>query len=69
MRGIKDQRAFNRMIAQKKSYASLAADLEKEGIILTPKKVYRYITHLDTPHKSIKKAIAKALLCSVEEIF
>lgn len=69
MKGIKDTRAFDRMIAQRKSYASISQALAREGIALTPTKVYRYITHKENPHKSIRKALAKALGCAEEEIF
>lgn len=65
----KDRRAFDRMIAQGKSYESLSRDLEVEGVKLNARTVYRYITGKETPPKSTKKAIAKALNCAVEEIY
>jgi DNA-binding transcriptional regulator YhcF (GntR family) len=57
------------MLAQGKSYESIAKELEAEGITLTARTVYRYITHKETPAKSTKKLIAKVLKCAVEEIF
>lgn len=70
MRTIKkDERAFQRMIAQGKSYESLARELENEGLHLTARTVYRYITHRENPPKSTKKALAKVLKCAVEEIY
>lgn len=65
----KDRRAFDRMIAQGKSYESISRELESEGIILNAKTVYRYITGRETPPKSTKKAIARVLKCTVEEIY
>lgn len=70
MRQIKiDNRAFDRMIAQGKSYESISKELEAEGLTLTARTVYRYITHKETPAKSTKKLIAKVLKCAVEEIY
>lgn len=64
-----DTRAFDRMMAQKKSYKTLAEQLAQYGEEVTPRTVYRYITHKATPSKSMKKAIAKALNCGVAEIW
>ena len=59
MRAIKkDERAFQRMIAQGKSYESISKELQAEGLTLTARTIYRYITHKETPPKS-----------TVEEIF
>lgn len=70
MREIKkDTRAFDRMIAQGKTYKSLAKDMEEGGVIVTERTLYRYITQKAVPSKSMKKAIAKALNCGVMEIF
>jgi hypothetical protein len=70
MREIKeDKRAYDRMIAQRKNYKKLAEALAQYGEEVTPRTVYRYITHKATPSKSMKKAIAKALNCTVMEIF
>jgi hypothetical protein len=70
MREIKkDTRAFDRMVAQEKTYKSLAEDLKQYGENLNERTVYRYITHKCVPSKSTKKAIAKALNCSVMEIY
>jgi hypothetical protein len=70
MRPIKeDTRAFDRMIAQGKSYMTLAEALLQYGEEVTPRTVYRYITHKATPSKSMKKAIAKALNCGGAEIW
>ena len=70
MRPIKeDTRAFDRMMAQNKSYKTLADALSQYGEEVTPRTVYRYITHKATPSKSMKKAIAKALNCGVAEIW
>jgi hypothetical protein len=70
MRVIKeDTRAFDRMIAQGKSYKTLAEQLAQYGEEVTPRMVYRYITHKAVPSKSIKKAIAKVLNCGVKEIW
>lgn len=70
MREIKqDTRAFDRMIAQGKSYKSLAEALSQYGEEVTARTVYRYITHKARPSKAMKKAIAKALNCGVMEIF
>lgn len=70
MREIKkDTRAFDRMMAQNKSYKTLADALSQYGEEVTPRTVYRYITHKATPSKSMKKAIAKALNCGVAEIW
>jgi hypothetical protein len=57
------------MVAQGKTYKSLAKDLEKESLSVTERTLYRYITQKAVPSKSMKKAIAKALNCSVMEIF
>ncbi|MBQ7913747.1 MAG: helix-turn-helix domain-containing protein [Clostridia bacterium] len=70
MRAIKiDDRAFNRMQAQGKSYESLSLALKARGINIKASTMYRYITHKETPNKSVKKEIARALNCAVEEIF
>ena len=70
MRAIKkDERAFQRMVAQGKSYESISKELEAEGIKLNARTIYRYITHKETPPKSTKKDIARVLKCAVEEIF
>ena len=70
MRVIKqDERAFKRMVAQGKSYESIAKELQTLGENLKARTVYRYITHKETPPKSTKKLIAKVLKCAVEEIF
>ena len=70
MRVIKeDTRAFDRMMAQNKSYKTLAEALAQYGEEVTPRTVYRYITHKAVPSKSMKKAIAKALNCGVAEIW
>lgn len=70
MRVIKeDTRAYDRMIAQRKSYKTLSETLAQYGEEVTPRTVYRYITHKATPSKSMKKAIAKALNCGVAEIW
>lgn len=70
MRVIKeDTRAFDRMIAQGKSYKTLAEALAQYGEEVTARTMYRYITHKATPSKSMKKAIAKALNCGVAEIW
>lgn len=70
MRDIKkDTRAFDRMVAQGKSYKTLSQELIQYGETLNERTVYRYITHKTTPPKSTKKAIAKALNCAVMEIF
>ena len=70
MRDIKkDTRAFDRMVAQGKSYKTLSQELIQYGETLNERTVYRYITHKATPPKSTKKAIAKALNCAVMEIF
>lgn len=70
MRPIKeDTRAFDRMMAQGKSYKTLAEALSQYGEEVTARTVYRYITHKATPSKSMKKAIAKALNCGVAEIW
>ena len=70
MRVIKeDTRAFDRMMAQNKSYKTLAEALAQYGEEVTPRTVYRYITHKAVPSKSMKKAIAKALNCGVTEIW
>lgn len=65
----KDTRAYDRMIEQGKSYKTLAEALEGYGEVVTPRTVFRYITHKVTPSKAMKKAIAKALNCTVMEIF
>lgn len=64
-----DTRAFDRMIAQGKSYKTLSETLAQYGEEVTPRTVYRYITHKAEPSKSMKKAIAKALNCGVKEIW
>ena len=70
MKPIKeDTRAFDRMMAQKKSYKTLAEQLAQYGEEVTARTMYRYITHKATPSKSMKKAIAKALNCGVAEIW
>ena len=70
MRVIKeDTRAFDRMIAQGKSYKTLAEALAQYGEEVPARTMYRYITHKATPSKSMKKAIAKALNCGVAEIW
>lgn len=70
MRAIKqDKRAFERMIAQNKSYESISRELYAMGVNLSARTVYRYITHKETPPKSTKKLIAKVLKCAVEEIY
>lgn len=70
MRAIKvDTRAFERMQAQGKTYESLSNALKTQGIEIKASTLYRYITHKETPNKSVKKAIAKALNCTVIEIF
>ena len=70
MKQIKiDNRAFARMIAQGKSYESIAKELQSLGENLKARTVYRYITHKETPPKSTKKLIAKVLKCAVEEIY
>lgn len=70
MRAIKqDKRAFERMIAQNKSYESISRELYAMGVNLNARTVYRYITHKETPPKSTKKLIAKVLKCAVEEIY
>jgi hypothetical protein len=65
----KDERAFDRMIAQNKSYESISRELYAMGVNLNARTVYRYITHKETPPKSTKKLIAKVLKCAVEEIY
>lgn len=70
MRAIKaDERAFKRMQAQGKTYESLSVDLRAQGVNIKASTLHRYITHKETPNKSVKKDIAKALHCAVEEIF
>ena len=70
MKPIKEEtRAFDRMMAQNKSYKTLAEALAQYGEEVTARTMYRYITHKATPSKSMKKAIAKALNCTVMEIF
>ena len=71
MRPIKeDTRAFDRMMAQGKIYKTLAEDVaQRIGEDIAPRTMYRYITHKAVPSKSMKKAIAKALNCTVMEIF
>lgn len=64
-----DTRAFDRMIAQGKSYKTLADALSQYGEEVTARTMYRYITHKATPSKAMKKAIAKALNCGVAEIW
>ena len=65
-----DTRAFDRMLAQNKSYKTLAEDVaQRIGEEITPRTMYRYITHKAVPSKSMKKAIAKALNCGVTEIW
>lgn len=65
----KDTRAFDRMIAQGKSYKSISEELARKGVNLSERTLYRYITHKETPSKAYKKAIADALNCGVMEIF
>ena len=70
MRAIKqDKRAFERMIAQNKSYESISRELYAMGVNLNARTVYRDITHKETPPKSTKKLIAKVLKCAVDEIY
>jgi hypothetical protein len=57
------------MIAQGKSYESIAKELQALGENLKARTVYRYITHKEIPPKSTKKLIAKVLKCAVEEIY
>lgn len=65
----KDTRAFDRMVAQGKSYKTLAEVVSKEVEPLNERTMYCYITHKAVPSKAIKKAIAKALNCGVMEIW
>lgn len=65
----KDTRAFDRMVAQGKSYKSLSEGLAQQGVNLSERTLYRYITHKEEPSKALKKAIAKALNCGVMEIW
>ena len=69
MTHTKDTRAFDRMIAMKESYTTLAEKLKQEGYTFNARTVYRYITGKEVPSKPIKKAIAKVLRCSAVEIF
>lgn len=65
----KDTRAFDRMVAQGKTYKTLAELVSQEGEVVNERTMYRYVTHKVTPSKAMKKAIAKALNCTVMEIF
>lgn len=65
----KDTRAFDRMVAQNKTYKILAELVSQEGEVVNERTMYRYVTHKVTPGKAMKKAIAKALNCTVMEIF
>lgn len=70
MRAIKvDTRAIDMMKARGKTYESLSMALKTQGIELRAATLHRYITHKEVPNKSVKKAIAKALNCTVIEIF
>lgn len=69
MKGLKDQRAVKWMIAQRKSYASIASALKSYEIELTPTQVYRIMTYDEKADKRIKQAIARVLDCAVEDIF
>lgn len=70
MREIKkDTRAYDRMIAQGKSYKSISDALVWQGVNVDARTVYRYITNRAVPSKHMQKAIAKVLNCSVKEIF
>ena len=65
----KRTKAFERMIAQKETYATLSRKLRDRGYIFNERTVYRYITGKETPSKPIKKAIAEVLKCLVVDIF
>ena len=70
MREIKkDTRAFDRMVAQGKSYKSISDELINYGVNVTPRALYRYITNIVVPPKHLQKALAKVLNCGVKEIF
>lgn len=65
----KDTRAIDKMLRQRKSYRTVADELHRQGIELSPMKVYRYMAHITDTPKDIQKAIAKVLDCGVKEIF
>jgi hypothetical protein len=65
----KDTRAFERMVALNMTYASVSEKLAEDGTNVSAKTVWRYLVGRETPNKSMKKAIAKALNCGVKEIF
>ena len=65
----KRTKAFERMIEQKETYATLARKLRDEGYIFNERTVYRYITGKENPSKPVKKAMAKVLKCLVVDIF
>lgn len=70
MREIKkDTRAFDRMIAQGKSYKSISDELVTYGLNVAPRTLYRYITNIAVPPKHLQNAIAKVLNCGVKEIW
>lgn len=70
MREIKkDDRAIERMRQLKLGYAQLAERLKLQGLDLSTRTVFKYMTHRDTPNKSVKKEIARALDCLVSDIF
>lgn len=70
MREIKkDTRAYDRMCELKIGYAQLSDRLKVYGLDISAKTLFKYIAHRESPNKSVKRAIAKALNCLVSDIF
>lgn len=68
MKGL-STKAYKRMVEMGETYTTLVRKLRMYGLELEAREVYRYVTGKDVPSKEIKKALAKALLCLVSDIF